>query len=251
MIKTIIIDDELSAIGVIESLISEYSDDIKICAKCTSVESAVQAITKYLPDLIFLDVELLDGSGFEVIEQFEHLPGHVVFITAFEHYALKAIKSHAFDYILKPIDPVEFQTMLEHVTFTIKSSSPVIETGGIIRFMLEAMKNKVAIPTRNGFQYIEIPTIQYIQGEGSYAKIFFTHEKEIIVSKIVKDFEAILADRGFLRVHKSYLVNMNQIKELRKDDSGYLILNSGVKIPISHKEREKVLYNLRMFSNVI
>lgn len=251
MIKTVIVDDELSAIGVIESLIAEYSDDIKICATSTSVESAVQAITKYLPELIFLDVELLDGSGFEVIEQFEHLPGRVVFITAFEHYALKAIKSHAFDYILKPIDPPEFRTMLEHVTFEIKSSTPVIENGGMMRFMLEAMKNKVAIPTRNGFQYIDIPTIQYIQGEGSYAKIFFTHEKEIIVSKIVKDFEAILADRGFLRVHKSYLVNMNQIKELRKDDSGYLVLNSGVKIPISHKEREKVLYSLRMFSNIV
>ncbi len=252
MIKTIIVDDELSAIGVIESLISGFSDDITICAKCTSVESAVQAITKYLPELIFLDVELLDGSGFEVIEQFEHLPGRVVFITAFENYALKAIKSHAFDYILKPIDPVEFQTMLDHVTFEIRSGSPVIENAGMMRFMLEAMKNKVAIPTRNGFQYIDIPTIQYIQGEGSYAKIFFNNsEKEIVVSKIVKDFEAILADRGFLRVHKSYLVNMNQIKELRKDDSGYLVLNSGVKIPISHKEREKVLYNLRMFSNIV
>ncbi len=251
MIKAVIIDDEQSAIGVIESLLEKESERIQICATCMSVETAVQAIRKHLPDLIFLDVELLDGSGFEVVEQVEHLPGRIIFVTAFEHYALRAIKNQAFDYILKPIKPSEFSLTLEKACQQINANTPILESGGLIRFMMEAMKNKIAIPTRHGFQYIEVPELLYIKGEGSYSNLFLKDKKEMMVSKIIKDFETILIEKGFLRVHKSYLVNMNHIAELRKDDSGYLVMDNGVKIPISHKDREKVLYKLRIFSNLI
>lgn len=251
MIKAIIIDDELSAVGVIESLLEKESERIEICAKCMSVETAVQAIRKHLPELIFLDVELIDGSGFEVVEQIEHLPGRIVFVTAFEHYAMRAIKNQAFDYILKPINPSEFAHMIDKVCLQINTNAPMLESGGLMRFMQEAMKNKIAIPTRHGFQYVEMREILYIKGEGSYSNLYMMEKKELMVSKIIKDFESILTEKGFLRVHKSYLVNMNHIAELRKDDSGYLVMDNGIKIPISHKDREKVLYKLRLFSNLI
>ena len=251
MIKTIVIDDEPSAIGVIDSLLESYADRVEVCARCNTVEDAVKSVKKFAPDLLFLDVELSDGSGFEVIEHFPDLSCRIIFVTAFEHYALKAIKHHAFDYIMKPIDPTEFGATMEKVCSDIRNEEPVKENKDLLRFMYEAMQNKIAVPTRHGFQYLEIDEILMISGEGSYARVRFLNGNEMVVTKIIKDFEQILKDRGFLRVHKSYLVNLRYIEELRKDDSGYLVMKEGIRVPISLKDKDQILNSLRAYSNMV
>lgn len=251
MIKAIIVDDELSAGEVIQTLVTAFTDEIKICSICLNIRDAVQDIYKYMPDVLFLDVELADGSGFEILEKFSDLHARVVFVTAYEHYALKAIKYSAFDYILKPIIPDEMNQVLNKVLAEIKKSAPFPDSQALLQYLKGSQSKKIAVPNRNGFQYFSIDDIILIEGDGSYTKMHLADDKCILVSKIIKDFEAALANKGFLRVHKSFLVNTAHITELRREDSGYLVMSNGKKISISPRDKEDIIYKLKAYSNII
>lgn len=251
MIKAIIVDDESSACEAIETLVNCAGHDVSIDSICNTVEQAILAINKHQPEVIFLDIELADGSGFEVLENFPHLKARVIFITAYEHYALKAIKYNAFDYILKPVDPAELEAVLQKVADEIKKSAPFPDTVALLEQIKGRGREKIAVPTKNGLQYHTIGEIICIQGEGSYANMYLTGNKTVLVSKIIKDFEVSLADKGFLRVHKSFLVNVNHIEEYRRDEGGSLIMSNGKQIPISSKNRDEVLLALKKLSDTI
>jgi two-component system LytT family response regulator len=248
MIKAIIVDDEPSAAEIISLLLKAEAPEIEVCSICANIDDAVKDIALHDPGILFLDVELADGTGFDILEKFAVLNARVIFITAYEHYSLKAIKHHAFDYILKPIDPNEFRKTLKDILGTIKTASPEHH---LLDYFKKLEAKKIALPTRNGYKYHDIDSIIFLEAEGSYTRVYFTGGQDALISKGLREFETPLLDKGFLRVHKSYFVNIRHVTELRKDDGGYLLMSNAKTVPLSAKNREDVFDELRHFIRLV
>lgn len=250
MIKTIIIDDEPAAGEVLKMLIERHTSQIEICEICYNIPQAIKAIKDCKPNIIFLDIELGDGSGFEILEEFKDLDTRVVFVTAYEHYAIQAIKHNAFDYILKPILPEELQQTIDKIFSDELKQQPYPNFSKLLQ-QLSKEEEKIAIPTRKGLEYFKLIDIVFIEGQGSYTKMHFTNGEGTLVTKKLKDFEEKLASSGFIRVHKSYLINLSQVKGLLKEDGGYVEVTNNKKIPISITYKKEVLSRINDISNIV
>jgi two-component system LytT family response regulator len=251
MIKAIIVDDEPSAGEIIKTLIHVNSKEVQLCSTCQNIPDALRDIRLFGPDLLFLDIELADGSGFDILEQLPDLKAHIIFVTAHEHYSLQALKRHAFDYILKPVDPEEFGIALDKVIQSLKRHKAIPAPDDLLQYFRNQNIKKIAVPNRNGFSYYSIDEIVTLEAEGSYTRIHFSSGKQVLVSRGLRDFEASLAEKGFLRVHKSFLVNMEHITELHRDDSGYLVMSDGAKIYLSGKDKGEIIRKIKEFSSTI
>lgn len=251
MIKAIIVDDEPSAIEIISTLIQANSNEIQVCSTCRNITDAVRDIQHFQPELLFLDIELADGSGFDILEQLPDLKAHIIFITAHEHYSLQAIKRHAFDYILKPVDPEEFGIALRKVTDSLKQHIAAPLPDILLQYFRNTNIKRIAVPNRNGFSYYNTDEIITLEAEGSYTRIHFSNNKQVLVSRGLRNFEVSLAGKSFLRVHKSFLVNMDHIAELHRDDNGYLVMSNGHKIYLSSKDKGEVIRKIKEHSNII
>jgi two-component system, LytTR family, response regulator len=251
MIKAIIVDDEPSAREIIRTLIQSNSDEVQVMGTCDNIADALKDIREKVPDLLFLDIELTDGSGFDILEQLPDLDARIVFITAHEHYSLQAIKRHAFDYILKPIDPEEFGETLRQAISSLKREARPPATDVLLQHFRNQHARRIAVPNRNGFSYYHIDEIISLEAEGSYTRLHLTGNKQVLVSRGLRDFEQPLAIKGFLRVHKSFLVNVDHIAELHRDDNGYLVMSNGSKIYLSSKDKSEIIRKIKEFSNII
>lgn len=250
MIKAVIVDDEPSAGEVLEILIKKYTSHIQICEVCTKIPQAIEAIEKHKPGIIFLDIELGSGSGFEILEHFSELKSRVVFVTAYEHYAVKAIKHNAFDYILKPILPEELKQTIDKIFEDELENNPYPNIDELLK-QLTNTNNKIAINTRKGMEYFKEDDIVIIQGQGSYSKLYLTNDKESLVTKKLKDFEEKINMNIFLRVHKSYIINLKHIVGVLKEDGGYVEMNNKKKIPISNTYKVETLKRIEDLSNIV
>lgn len=242
MIKTIIVDDEPAAIELIKVHLAAFAGNIEICCACNSVADAIAQTKLHAPDLLLLDIELGDGLSFEILEQLPGLKAKVVFITAYDHYALKAIKFHAYDYILKPLIPAEITQTLANIT---EDAARQADHSQLLQYLKNERVQKIGLPVRNGLEYYATNDIVYIRGEGSYATVFLTDDRKVVVSKNLKDFEQHLSGIGFLRVHKSYFVNTKHIHQLHKNDGGYIIMSDNSNIPLGSKDRNVIVERIK------
>lgn len=251
MIKILLVDDEQPALELMQALLKPLQAVLTVCGSCTGIQQAISEIKLQRPDILLLDIELGDGLSFEILEQFPDTDMRIIFVTAHDDYILKAIKVHAFDYIFKPLVPSEFLAAVQKAMSDIESKKPPQHSAGLLGYMRSRPPRKIAVPSRNGLSYYNIDDIVYIEADGSYAIIHFLEAKPVTISRKVKDFESSLADSGFLRVHKSFVVNMNHISQLHREDSGYLVMSNQAKVPISPKDKEQVLERIRQFCTVI
>lgn len=251
MIKTIIIDDEPASLEMLGIYISRFNADVSVCAQCSSMHEGIEAIARYSPDLLLLDIKLGDGLGFEILEQFPGLRAHVVFITAYDQYVLKAIKVHAFDYLLKPVVRSEFESTMHSVISNIRNTELRPHTSALISSLKDNLGHKIAVPCRSGLSYYKTNGIVYIKADGSYSILYLDNGKTTTISRKIKNFEDSLANAGFIRVHKSYLINLHHMAELHRDDSGYVLMDDGSRIPLSPKDKESVIQKIKMASHVI
>lgn len=249
MIKAIIVDDEPAAGEVLKNLIKKHTSHITVSAICFTVKQAIEQVELHKPNILFLDIELGDGSGFEVLESIDYSEVRVVFVTAYEHYAIQAIKHNAFDYILKPILPEELNKTIDKIFEDELKQSPYPKFSKLLK-QLAGEEEKIAIPTRKGLVYYLVKDIIYIAGEGSYARVYLKGGNQDLVTKKVKDFEEKL-EEDFMRIHKSYLVNKNHIEGFLKEDGGYLMLSNKTKLPISNSHKQVVINELRENLNII
>jgi two-component system, LytTR family, response regulator len=241
MITAIIVDDELASRALIQSLIKTQSVEVKVIGIFSNIDDAVNNITGSGPDVLFLDVALPGGTSFDILERIPGITSHIVFITAHEQYSLKAIKHNAFDYLLKPIDVDEFRDTLARV---IKKTMQNKSIGDPISYRNQAAK-KISLPDKNGYKYYLIDDLILLEADGSYTKAYLTGGRIIIICKGLKEFELILNDNEFLRVHKSYLINLQHIAELRREEGVHLIMTNGFNVPISLKNRDFILNTLK------
>jgi two-component system LytT family response regulator len=248
-LKTIIVDDEPNAVDFISSIIKEYCPDLEVAGKAYDVAEGVQKIMETKPDLVFLDVEMPNGTGFDLLTHFPEKDFDVVFITAFNHYAIKAIKFSAVDYILKPINITEFIEAVKKVNQ--KRASKSYQGNDNLKILIENLKSaspsRLAIPTSDGMEYLNPKEIMRIEADRSYSWFYLTGDRKILVSKNLKEFQDLLGDRNFFRAHNSHLINLRFVKKFVRREGGYIEMQDGAQIPVSRNRKELFLVHMARF----
>lgn len=248
-LKTVIVDDEQDAVDFINSIIGEYCPSLEVVGRANNIVQGVSAINDKKPDLVFLDVEMPNGNGFDLLAQFPEKEFDVIFITAFNHYAIKAIKFSAVDYILKPINISEF---VEAVNRVIKKRSERSAPGNEnLRILMEnlrtALPSRMAIPTSDGMEYLNPKDIIRIEADRSYSWFYISGNRKILVSKHLKEFQELLSDRYFFRSHNSHLINLKYVKKYIRKEGGYIEMADGAMIPISRTRKDLFLMHMAKF----
>lgn len=247
---TVIIDDEPDAVNFIKSIIGEYCPGLEVKGKAHNVKDGVKLIKDIKPELVFLDVEMPNGTGFDLLTHFPDKDFDVVFITAFNHYAIKAIKFSAVDYILKPININEF---IEAVTRVVQKRGNNTKAGNEnFEALLENIKSthptRLVIPTSDGREYLNPNEIIRIEADRSYSWFHIVGKKKILVSKHLKEFQDLLNDRNFFRPHNSHLINLDFVKKYVRHDGGYIEMTDGSQVPVSRNRKDLFLAHMSRYT---
>lgn len=249
LLSALIVDDEKNGRENLAGLIRSHCPQIKVVAEATSVEQAISAIHEHQPQLIFLDIEMPGGNGFQLLEHFNNFPFEVIFVTAYDNYAIRAIRFSASDYILKPINLNELKAAIDKVSERIRNRS---ENERIRQLYLNTMhpaNPKIGLPTGERVEFVEVKSIVRCQGESNYTHIYFADRKPILTAKSLIEFEELLAEYGFVRVHKTHVVNLNHVTSFTKNDGGVLYLSNGDSVAISRRRKEVTLAQLKTVLN--
>lgn len=243
--KTLIIEDKEYIRKGLVSLLESLAASIEVIGECESVKDAVIVANACKPELVFLDINLIDGSGFDFLEQTENLSFKIIFITAYEEYALKALKIGAIDYILKPVDVEELQIALKKVT-----KLSFAEQKQQLNLAKQAWSNdesKLILSLHDSFQVIDLNELLFCESDKGYTTFYCSNNKKYVVSKTLKEFEERLSKNNFIRPHQSFIVNLNHINKY--DKSGVIHLKNGKKIPVSSRKREQFLNTFLAWNN--
>lgn len=248
MIKTVIIDDDSQIVNMLQGLLKENFQEIELCGHSDNVQDAVQLIKKQQADLVFLDIELTDGTGFQILQQLKPYKFKVIFITAFNDFALKAIKFSAIDYILKPVNHTEFLQGVEKAISEIENTQIEKQIQNFFdHYEKRTQSKKIVLRTADNLHFIDISEILYCKSDNSYTTFFMRDNEKIMVSKNLKEYETMLTDFGFFRPHHSFLVNLHHVKKLDKHDGGFLILSNNKEIAVSTRRKAKLMQILEKF----
>lgn len=234
MIRAVIIDDELKARDLLGKMLKEYCPDVEVLADCEDLPNGVKAIRKLKPELVFLDIEMPGHSGLELLDFFDEqeISFSVIFVTAYNSYAIKAFKLSAVDYLLKPVEPDNIEQAIERFKRrTLKERNNNLTTlkenlkGGVL--------DKIAVPDSNSIKFLQLDDILYFKADNTYTDIFFADGNKLTISRTLKNIEDTLSNTKFFRCHKSYIVNLKYLTDYVKSDGGYLVIKGKHSIPLS------------------
>ncbi len=243
--KSIIIDDEVKSGESLKILLTDFCEHVTVSANCQSIREGVEAVKKKSPDVVFLDINLQRETGFDLFKHFPQPSFDVIFTTAFSEHAIKAFRYAAIDYLLKPIDIAELQEAIKKVEKRI--------TGNLnsrLENLFRDLKSqkqeflKLALPTLEGLVFINVDNIIYCEASSNYTTFFLTGGQKHIVSKTLKEYDELLSDRNFFRIHNTYLVNIKAIKKYVKGDGGYVIMDNDTSLDVSKRKKEAFLMKI-------
>jgi two-component system LytT family response regulator len=240
-LRTVIIDDESKAREAIREMTTIYCDDIEVIGEAHDVLSGIQLIKTQQPDLVFLDIKMPDGTGFDLLNRIEKKDFSLIFLTAFDEYAVKAFKFSAIDYLLKPLDPDELIQAVERVK---EFRNLDKENLSVLLQNLKSIKKdlkKLVLKTAESIFLVNVSDIIRCESTGNYTKFFLVNQKPVLVSHTLKDYDDILSEYNFFRVHQSHLVNLDHIIRLDKADGGTLIMSDNQSVPVSTRKKEALV----------
>ncbi|MEO0404234.1 MAG: LytTR family DNA-binding domain-containing protein [Bacteroidota bacterium] len=242
MIKAILIDDEIDAIKTLENFLKDFCSGVEIVAEAQDIPTAVAAIDQYQPDLVFLDINLRRGTGFDILSRTSFKEFKTIFTTAHENFALEAFKVKAFGYLVKPVNPLELQNIVEDVSGIINKD---IELEELRKSLSPAVEKRIGLPYKNETNLTSIDDIIRLEAESNYTKVHLKDGSSVLVAKTLKKFEQILIDYQFKRVHQSHLINLSFIKSFNTK-SRILILSDGSEVPISKRLKKELINDLEL-----
>lgn len=241
-IRAIIIDDQEDIRSINRTLLTQNFPDIEVIGEADSVNSGVELIMQTQPDLVLLDIEIKGGSGFNILQRVRPYNFMVIFITAFDEFAIKAIKFSALDYILKPINETEFCDAIESAMTTYESNKVEMQVQNLLNHAEYNGKNrKIVLRTQESIFLVELDEILYCESDNSYTTFHLEDNKTILVSKSLKEYEQMLTPYRFFRPHQRYMVNLNKIERIDKVDGGSIILKNSASIPISYRRKQTLM----------
>ena len=246
MIDAIIIDDELYSCESLANLLGKYCPDVRVVGICQSGKQALKVINESSPQLLFLDIEMPGMNGFELLEQLPEIDFELIFTTSHDQYAIKAFQFSALDYLLKPIDGEELRKSIQKVIKRNQRPSPQ-QIDILLKKLSEPIEkiNKIAIPTVEGLHLIPISSIISCTSESNYTILKLKQGQKVITTRILKEIQEMLDEYAFLRVHHSYIVNLNEIIKYIKGEGGYLKMSDGSTIDVSRSRKEMLLKKLQ------
>jgi two-component system, LytTR family, response regulator len=243
-ITSIIVDDEVGNCENLESLLGRYCPQVEVLNSLNTINEAAEAIINIKPDLVFLDIELGEGTGFDLLEILPTINMEVIFVTAFDHYALKAIKFCALDYLLKPVNISELIKAVSRFEEKLKEKSE----NRRMQLLLENLSSnhkRIVLPLSNKMEYVEVNKILRCHGDGNYTHVYLVSGEKYVVCKALKEYVELLTEYNFLRTHQSHLININEVKSYVKTDGGYIEMKDGSSVSISRQRREMVFERLK------
>ena len=249
MLRVMIIDDEPDAVKFIQGIVAEYCPNLEVVGTANSARDGVSMINQTHPDLVFLDVQMPHGSGFDLLSSFPEKTFDVIFITAYNHYAIQAIKFSAVDYILKPVNISE---LIEAVNKVEQKRTSLEYRNLNYNNLLENLKapvpSKLAIPTSDGIEYLNTAEIIRIEADRSYSWFFLKDKKKYLVSRNLKEYQELLQELNFFRPHNSHLINMIYVKKFIRHEGGYIEMTDGSSVPISRGKKDLFLLQMAKIS---
>jgi len=242
--RTLIIEDETQATSALKLEIETHCNHLEIVGEAKSIKEGIAQIKKLEPELIFLDIQLADGLGFDILSAFEDADFKIIFTTAYSQYAIKAIKFSALDYLLKPIDSQELIDAVKKAGKTSKETEK-LKLGNFVHNQAEpTTRKKIALQTTEGISIFEIKSIIKCSSESNYTCVYFENGKKMLFSKTLKDFEELLSSSGFERIHHSHLINLNHLTNFVNKDGGYVVLSDKSTLPVSQRKRSQLIESL-------
>lgn len=241
--NAIIIDDEKNQRSVIRQILKKYCPDISAIGEAANIDDAFSLIKTHRPDIIFLDVEMPHGSGFDLLTKFEKIPFEVIFVTGFGQYAVKAFEFNALHFIQKPIDDRVIMQAVARARMRMQEKTRANYYDVVLENLKQPMnlENQIAIPLVEGFEFVKVKDIIYCKSDAGNTFIYLSNNKRIFSSKNLKEYQKLLADYNFCRVHNSHLINMSHIKKYLKQDGGAVVMSDNSEIPISRRRKDAFL----------
>ncbi len=248
MLKAIIVDDEQKSCENLKILLEDFCTNIEVSKMVNSVADALIAIQQHEPDVVFLDIQMQKETGFDLLKKVSSINFEIVFVTAYSEYAIEAFKFSAIDYLLKPIDINDLKAAVEKLGK--KTSDRVISQK--VDLLMQNFKSenadnyRLAIPESDGITFVSINEIVYCEGSSNYTNFYLQNGKKHIVAKTLKEYEELLNNYNFFRIHNSYLVNIKEVKKYFRGDGGYVQMSNDDKLDVSKRKKE---YFLKKISN--
>ncbi|HRP32398.1 MAG TPA: LytTR family DNA-binding domain-containing protein [Agriterribacter sp.] len=243
MIKCVLVDDEKNALEMMEWLLKTYCPNVEVVALCSTAEKGIEAINKFKPDVVFLDIEMPRMNGFDMLEQVSNLSFEVVFCTAYDQFAIKAFKYSALNYLLKPVDPEYLKATIMRVEE--KKALPTREQFALLLQQLNrqtvSTPSRIALTTGDGLIFVSTADIIYCKAESNYTHVVLTGGRKILVSRVLKELDEALSGPDFYRVHSSYLIGINHIKKFVRGEGGYLVMDNDENITLSRSRRQEFM----------
>lgn len=246
MITAIIVDDEPDCSEILATLLERYCPQVKVLEICYNGEKGLKAIRDEKPQLVFLDIEMPQMNGFELLEKLQPINFKLIFTTSYDQYAIKAIKFSALDYLLKPIDREELQQAVKKAIEALQVPIPQQFEVLLQKIKSSASPNqKIALPTLEGLQLVSVDEIISCESDRNYTYIYMKSKVKLTISRSLKEIEEMLEDYSFLRVHHSYIVNLNEISKYIRGEGGYLIMSDGSNVDVSRSRKETLIQRLQ------
>ena len=242
MLKAIIIDDEPDCVKLLALQLKMYCPQVQVVAGCTESETGYLKIKELLPDIVFMDIEMPVMNGFQLLEKIGSIQFSLVFVTAYDQFAVKAFRFSALDYLLKPIDGKDLKAAVEKAE---QRHWPQPQQLNLLKEQLHGVtKNipdKIALPYQNGVIFAEIKNVIYCESDNNYTRIYTVDGKKYLVAKTLGDIQEVLEERNFLRIHRQYLINLSHIKKYVRGDGNYVIMSNDQSIPVARNQKERLV----------
>ncbi len=238
-LNAIIVEDEETSREILKNYLKKYCPNVSVLGEAANVDEALILIRNNELDLVFLDVEMPYGNAFDLLEKVGDINFETVFVTAYNHYAIEALNAHASYYLMKPISIDELIKAVDYLV-EIKSKEDALQNQVLVP-KTKTVNGKITIPQQDGFEVLETANILYCKADDNYTEIYLNNSKKKLVSKTLKYFEEALIDSGFARVHKSFLVNVNEVIKYKKGKGGHVVLSNGKEIMVSASKKSNLL----------
>lgn len=250
MIRTILVDDEPRGLNTLKKLLQEYCPEIKVIAECTDADTAKDKIELLEPQLAFLDISLPGKTSFDLLSELDKINFEIIFVTAHNEYTLEAFHYSAIDYLMKPIDEDILVDAVRRAVKRVTMNSVNNNVSTLLHNLQKAQvpqEMKLCIPSLKGFQVVELKDILYCEASGSYTNFFFVDKHSVCTAKTIHDYEDLLEDAGFVRIHKSFLVNLLHVKEYLRGEGGSVILSNGHEVEVARRKKELLISKMKEY----
>lgn len=238
ILRAVIIDDEPKAVELLSLRLSQHCPEVEVLAGCTSGAQGIEVITRFRPDIVFLDIEMPNLNGFQVLEAVEGIDFALIFVTAYDQFAIRAFRYSALDYLLKPLDTKDLVQAVERAQRN-RSVDPA-RLHHLKQQYLQPLPERIALPYQNGVAFTPVKDILYCESDNNYTRFHLDNGIHHLVLKSLREIQELLEERDFIRIHRQYLVNINRIKKFVRGEGNYVVMDDGYNIPVARAQKDRL-----------